>query len=122
ACLAQLVNVIAPILTRSDGLIRQSIFYPFALFSRYATGDSLDLLVRSPLYATRAFGDQPLIDAAASYDAEHGKGAIFVVHRGQHAPLTVNLEWQGRSPRQITEIYQVAGDDPKAVNSFERPD
>jgi alpha-N-arabinofuranosidase len=122
ACLAQLVNVIAPILTHSDGLIRQSIFYPFALFSRYATGDSLDLLVQSPTYATRAFGDQPLIDAAASYDAERGEGAIFVVHRGQNAPLSVDLAWQGRLPRRITGIYQVAGDDPKVANSFERPD
>jgi alpha-N-arabinofuranosidase len=122
ACLAQLVNVIAPILTRSDGMLRQSIFYPFALFSRYATGDSLDLHVRSPMYATRAFGEQPLIDASASYDAERGEGAVFVVHRGRHAPLMVNLEWQGRSPHRITRIYQVAGDDPKSVNSFDYPD
>ncbi|MCS6937706.1 MAG: alpha-N-arabinofuranosidase [Roseiflexus sp.] len=122
ACLAQLVNVIAPILTRPDGMLRQSIFYPFALFSRYAHGDSLDLLVQSPTYHTRAFGEQPLIDAAASYDAECGRGAVFVVHRGQRAPLTVNFEWRGRSLQRITHIYQVSGADPKAANSFDHPD
>lgn len=121
ACLAQLVNVIAPILTRPDGILRQSLFYPFALFSRYASGDSLDLLVQAPTYSTRMFGEQPLIDAAASYDAEHGKGAVFIVHRGRTAPLTLDLEWQGRAPHQIAGIYQVSGNDPKAANTFDAP-
>jgi alpha-N-arabinofuranosidase len=122
ACLAQLVNVIAPILTRPDGILRQSIFYPFALFSRYASGDSLDLLVQAPTYATRMFGEQPLIDAAASYDAGQGKGAIFIVHRGRTEPLTLDLEWQGRAPYRVASIYQVSGSDPKAANTFDTPD
>ena len=121
ACMAQLVNVIAPILTRPDGILRQSIFYPFALFSRYASGDSLDLLVQAPTYATRMFGEQPLIDAAASYDAEHGRGAIFIVHRGRTEPLTLDLEWQGRAPHRVAGISQVSGDDPKAANTFDAP-
>jgi len=121
ACLAQLVNVIAPILTRPDGILRQSIFYPFALFSRYASGDSLDLLVQAPTYATRMFGEQPLIDAAASYDAGQGKGAIFIVHRGRTEPLTLDLEWQGRAPHRVAGISQVSGDDPKAANTFDAP-
>jgi alpha-N-arabinofuranosidase len=121
ACLAQLVNVIAPILTRPDGILRQSIFYPFALFSRYASDDSLDLLVQAPTYATRMFGEQPLIDAAASYDAGHGKGAIFIVHRGRTEPLTLDLEWQGRAPHRVAGISQVSGDDPKAANTFDAP-
>jgi alpha-N-arabinofuranosidase len=122
ACLAQLVNVIAPILTRPDGVLRQSIFYPFVLFSRYASGDSLDLLVQAPTYATRMFGEQPLIDAAASYDAGQGKGAIFIVHRGRTEPLTLDLEWQGRAPQRVASIYQVSGSDPKAANTFDTPD
>jgi alpha-N-arabinofuranosidase len=122
ACLAQLVNVIAPILTRPDGILRQSIFYPFALFSRYASGDSLDLLVQAPTYATRMFGEQPLIDAAASYDAGQGKGAIFIVHRGRTEPLTLDLEWQGRAPHRVAGISQVSGSDPKAANTFDTPD
>jgi alpha-N-arabinofuranosidase len=122
ACLAQLVNVIAPILTRPDGVLRQSIFYPFALFSRYASGDSLDLLVQAPTYATRMFGEQPLIDAAASYDAGQGKGAIFIVHRGRTEPLTLDLEWQGRAPQRVASISQVSGSDPKAANTSDTPD
>ncbi|NWG20112.1 MAG: alpha-N-arabinofuranosidase [Chloroflexi bacterium] len=122
ACLAQLVNVIAPILTRPDGLLRQSIFYPFMLFSRHATGDSLDLNVRTPTYHTRAYGDQPLLDAAASYDTMRGEGALFLVHRGRDASLATELIWQGRAPDRVMAIYQLAGDDPSAANSFEHPD
>ena len=38
ANLAQIVNVIAPILTRGDDLLIQSIFYPFEMFSKRRTG------------------------------------------------------------------------------------
>jgi alpha-L-arabinofuranosidase len=33
ACLAQLVNVIAPIVTNANGLLRQSIYYPYTWVS-----------------------------------------------------------------------------------------
>lgn len=122
ACLAQLVNVIAPILTRADGMLRQSIFYPFMLFSRYAAGNSLDLNVHTPTYQTSAYGEQPLLDAAASYDAASGAGALFLVNRGRTAALGADLVWQGRAPERIGAIYQVSGVDPKAANSFEQPD
>jgi Alpha-L-arabinofuranosidase len=65
------------------------------------------------------FGEQPLIDAAASYDAGQGKGAIFIVHRGRTEPLTLDLEWQGRAPHRVASIYQVSGSDPKAANTFD---
>ncbi|MGQ9481995.1 hypothetical protein [Chloroflexus sp.] len=84
-------------------------------------GDSLDLMVQAPTSSTRKFGEQPLIDASASYDAEHGKGAVFIVHRGRTAPLTLDLEWQGRAPHQIAGIYQVSENDPKAANTFDAP-
>ncbi|MDB5077192.1 MAG: alpha-N-arabinofuranosidase, partial [Chloroflexi bacterium] len=41
ACIAQIVNTIAPILTRPEGILLQSIYYPFALFSRHAAGHAL---------------------------------------------------------------------------------
>ena len=42
ACIAQIVNVIAPIMTSKDGMFKQSIFYPLELFSRHAAGVSLE--------------------------------------------------------------------------------
>lgn len=121
ACLAQIVNVIAPILTTCEGLLKQSIYYPFMLFSQLASGDALDLAVKTPHYHTKQFGDMPLLDVSASYNAETGVNAIFIVNRSQTESLPVDLYWQDLQPRQINAVHQLAGTDPKAVNTFEQP-
>ena len=49
ACIAQLVNVIAPIMTDPKGAAwRQTIYYPYYLASRFGRGTALDLQVRVP--------------------------------------------------------------------------
>ena len=68
ACIAQIVNVIAPILTRPDGLLIQSIYYPLQLFSQHAWGTSLIPIIESPTYAAGARGEVPMLDVSASYD------------------------------------------------------
>ena len=70
ACIAQIVNVIAPILTRPDGLLIQSIYYPLQLFSQHARGTSLIPIIESPTYAAGARGEVPMLDVSASYEAE----------------------------------------------------
>ena len=109
ACLAQIVNVIGPILTTTDSLVRQTIFYPFQLFRRYARGRSLDLLVRSPSYESETYGEAPLLDVSASYDAASGQQAIFLVNRSAGEPLFVDIVWQGSAPASIGSILQIAG-------------
>jgi len=82
ACLAQLVNVIAPIMTQPGGPSwKQTTFHPFALTARYAKGDVLNLAVRCDTVPTAKFGDVPAIDAVATRDAETGDLALFVVNR-----------------------------------------
>ena len=71
ACLAQIVNVIAPILTTTDGLVKQTIFYPFMLVSKFARGQSLAVATKAPLVSTRQFGDMPALDVSASHDPSH---------------------------------------------------
>ncbi|MCY3574126.1 MAG: alpha-N-arabinofuranosidase [Chloroflexi bacterium] len=121
ACLAQIVNVIAPLLTRRDALLKQSIYYPLLHFSRLAKGDSLDVLVESPQYETAQFGDMPLLDASSGYDAETGSNAIFLVNRSLSDELPLEIDWQGRAPQGIIAAHQLAGSDPKAHNSWEAP-
>jgi alpha-N-arabinofuranosidase len=122
ACLAQIVNVIAPILTSTDALVKQTIFYPFQLFRRHARGQSLDLLVGSPTYTTAAYGETPLLDVAGSYDAAAGQQAFFLVNRSTTAALPVDLTWRGQAPQRITALHQLCGADPKAANTFAKPD
>jgi alpha-N-arabinofuranosidase len=121
ACLAQIVNVIAPLLTTRDQLLRQTTFYPFMFFSRYAKGLALDVLAQSPCYDTSAYGSMPLVDASACYDPATDQSAVFLVNRSQKESLTTDLVWQATAPQRINAIYQMACDDPKVANSFEQP-
>ncbi|MBN2471825.1 MAG: alpha-N-arabinofuranosidase, partial [Anaerolineae bacterium] len=122
ACLAQIVNVISPITTTRDGLLRHATYYPIMLFGRMASGNSLDVAVKAPRIETREFGDMPVLDVAASHDVAAGTNALFIVNRHQTDSVTVDLCWQALAPTRVTAAYQVAGTDPKAVNSFEHPD
>ena len=121
ACLAQVVNTISPLTTRGDELLKQTTFYPFVMVSNNAAGMSLEPLVTSPEHETAKYGPMPLLDVAASYDAENDRGAVFLVNRSQTEALTTEIVWRGTTPTRASGITQLAGTDLKAVNSFEQP-
>lgn len=122
ACLAQIVNVIAPILTTTDGLVKQTIFYPFMLMSKFASGQSLAVATNAPVVATRQFGDVSALDVSASHDPVNGQSAVFIVNRSQTGSLPTEIVWQSTAPREITGVHQLTGSDVKATNTFEHPD
>ena len=109
ACLAQIVNVIAPLLTRGDELLKQSIYYPLLHFSRLARGNSLDVLVESPRYETAKFGDMPLLDASSAHDAATGTNSLFLVNRSLRDELPLEIVWQDQTPRAFRAAHQLAG-------------
>src|SRR5688500_15487121 len=121
ACIAQIVNVIAPILTTRDAMLKQSMFYPLMLFSRLASGNALDVLVKAPMHETKQFGNMPLLDVSVSHTEETGEQAVFIVNRSQTDNITVDLNWQDMKPQSIKSVQQVAGTDPKAANTYENP-
>jgi alpha-L-arabinofuranosidase len=122
ACLAQVVNTISPLTVRGEQLLKQPTFYPIALVAQHAAGQALEPLVSAPEYDTKLFGAMPLLDVSASYDEAAGRGAVFLVNRSQTEAVTTELVWRGAAPGRATAIHQVAGTDPKAINTFERPD
>lgn len=122
ACIAQIANVIAPILTTREALVKQTIFYPFMLFSRFASGLSLAAAVSTPSYATAQYGDVPVLDVSATFDPERQAGAVFLVNRHESEPLHTEVVWQNQAPRRISAVYQLGGGDAKAANTFEQPD
>jgi alpha-N-arabinofuranosidase len=82
ASLAQLVNVIAPIMTEPGGPAwRQTTFFPFAVMSRLARGVALELKLDCPTYETERHGTAGIVDAVATHDAESGETAVFLVNR-----------------------------------------
>jgi len=122
AALAQIVNVISPMTTTTDGLLKHTTHYPLMLFSNLASGDALDVAVKCPRYETKAYGDMPILDVSSSYNEETGKHAVFIVNRNQTESVPVDLHWQDMKPQSVDAAYQMSGTDPKAFNTFENPD
>ncbi len=119
-CIAQTVNVIAPLLTKKDGLLVQSIYYPFALMAEYAVGKSLRIALDSPVYTAGERGETPVVDVSASY-AEDGTLAVFGVNRSQTEAVDLVIHAADVRAVAITGVDQLSGTDPKAANSWEQP-
>ena len=120
ACIAQIVNVIAPILTRRDGLLLQTIYYPFALMAQSAKGKSLQPLIDAPTYKAGERGEVAVLDASASY-GEDGGLSVFIVNRSQTAAVDVEISLSDVEVVSVTRADSLSGTDPKAVNSWESP-
>src|SRR5256884_5385646 len=121
ACLAQLINVIAPIMTNANGLLRQTIYYPYNWALQYARGSVLNLLAQSPTYEVAKMGQVPYLDVAGTIDPGDGKLAIFVLNRDLSKPHLVEINWQDIMPGQVLVSSVLSGTDLKAFNSFEAP-
>ena len=120
ACLAQLVNVIAPIMTNQNGLLRQTIYYPYSWALEFARGAALELLVESPTYDVTGMGTVSYVDVAATHQAEAGKFAFFLLNRDLVKPHSVEIVWEGSAPH-ATDAVMLTGSDLKASNTFEAP-
>lgn len=120
ACLAQLVNVIAPIFTQTGGgIFEQTIFYPFMHLSNYGRGAALLPLLDCPKYDCREFTDVPYLEAIATYDEENEEMAVFCVNKSldENAVLDINLmDFAGYKP---IEFISMDGCDKKAENGFD---
>ena len=121
ACLAQLINVIAPISTNATGLLRQTIYYPYNLALQYARGFVLMALVESPTYEVVRMGQVPYVDVAATINPQDGKVGIFVLNRDLAKPHVVEINWQDKAPGQVLVSAVLTGTDLKAFNTFESP-
>ena len=120
ACLAQLVNVIAPIMTNANGLLRQTIYYPYSWALEFARGSALELLVESPTYDVSGMGAVGYVDAAATQQTDTGKIALFLLNRDLAKPHQVEIVWEGSSPRAGDAVV-LTGSDLKATNTFDAP-
>ena len=119
ANLAQIANVIAPILTRGDELLLQSTFYPIEMFSSRREGISLKPVVTGPVYEGRTNGRVHVVGASAILAAEQLH--LFAVNRSLNEPAVVRVELADRDIASLRSAELLTGPDPKAANSFEQP-
>jgi alpha-N-arabinofuranosidase len=122
ACVAQIINAISWLHTRPDGLLKQPSYYIFKLVSNLARGDALDVSVKAPELQTKEYGVVASLDVSASYDAETGKGAVFLVNRSQTDAVITDFIWQDKHAIQVDGAWQLTGSNPKERNSWENPE
>ena len=129
-CLAQILNVIAPLVTNDTSVLRQSTYYPYAWSLQYARGQVLDLLVESETYPIEGRGlrpdfaidDQvPFVDITATVDGPNGQAAVFMLNRDLDNEREAALEWRDPVPTRVLACQTLTGADLKAFNTFEQP-
>ena len=121
ANIAQIVNVIAPLITRGDDLLIQSIFYPLEMFAKRQNGVSLQTVVDGPGYESANNGRANFIDTSAILDEDTLH--VFAVNRSldEESEVCISLEDKNIS-KLINGELLTGGTDPKAANTFENPD
>jgi alpha-N-arabinofuranosidase len=120
ACLAQLVNVIAPIRTHTDGPAwRQVTFFPFRDAARHGRGTVLRVEADAPAYATEGEPEVSVIEATAVHDGDQ-QLTLFAVNRDSQ-PLALRAVMRSGAGEVIEHVV-LADDDPDAANTAERPD
>ena len=121
ACLAQLVNVIAPIMTNANGLFRQTIYYPYSWGLQMARGAVLNVLSESPSYEVKGIGQVPYLDVTATFEKETGKTSLFILNRDLAKGREIEVMWQDAPPARLLTSQTLTGSDLKASNSFDAP-
>ncbi len=119
ACLAQLVNVIAPIMTNANGLFRQTIYYPYSWGLQLARGSVLNVLSESPTYEVSGIGEVPYLDVTATFAKETGKISLFILNRDLAKGRELDVTWQDAPPARLLTSLTLTGNDLKAANSFD---
>ena len=123
ASLAQLVNVIAPIMTEPGGPAwKQTTFFPFALTSQLAAGEALDVHVQSSTIETASYGTVPVVDAVATHDQTTGRTAVFLVNRSQDEAADTIIDISAFGDMSISDAQTLADDDFYASNTLHNPE
>ena len=121
-CLAQLVNVIAPIMTSDTGAWRQTIFYPYMHAATLGQGTVLNTIVKSPVYEAKQYGEAPYLDCVVVENPEKEELIVFAVNKDLDEDMEVTLDLRQYADYRVQEHIVMHSDDLKAVNTEADPD
>jgi len=121
ACMAQLVNVIAPIMTRNGGPAwKQTIFWPLYYGSKYGRGTVLQVKTDNAGYENKTYGPTPWLDATAVMPPEGGVN-LFMVNRHPQEALSLDAGLAGFTGYRVAEHIVLKHQDLKATNTERAP-
>lgn len=122
ACLAQLVNVIAPIMTETGGAVwAQTTYYPFMYTSQNGRGTALKTVCECGKYDTSNKKDVPYIDSTAVLSDDSEKLTLFIVNRSMDDECDLSIILDELNGYKLCEHISLEGDDLKKVNTKEEP-
>ncbi len=122
-CLAQLVNVIAPIFTATGGgIVKQTTYFPFMHASRYGRGTALDMRVDSSSYEDPVFDAVPYVEAVGVLSEDRGDLTVFSVNRNLEEVVGLDVDLRDFSTARVVEHIALTHSDLKAVNTLEQPE
>ncbi|MGL4696572.1 arabinosylfuranosidase ArfA [Enterococcus larvae] len=117
ACLAQLVNVIAPIMTETGGEVWcQTIFYPFQQVSTHSRGKAMLTTIVSDQYDSKDFSDVPYLESIIVDDEERNELVVFAVNRSQSEEMHLDIDLHGYKIQSVSECSTLAGYELKETN------
>ena len=133
-CLAQIINVIAALVTNKESVLRQTIYYPYAWGIKYAKGTVLDLVVKSETYpisrkyeASYSGGNRPrqeqtpYLDVSATHDPANGNCSILMLNRDLDKDREVEIEFRDMTPAKVLTAKTITGKNLKTANTFAKP-
>jgi alpha-N-arabinofuranosidase len=122
ACIAQLVNVIAPIMTEDGGPAwRQTIYYPLYFASKYGRGYALRLVTDGPTYDSDEADDVPYLDVSAVHDEMGKMVTLFAVNRHPDSALDLDTRLEGFAGARVVEQHEIVNNDLQATNIAAHP-
>ncbi len=122
ACLAQLINVIAPITTvRGGGVFKQTIYHPFHMLSKYGRGTTMKAAIEAPTYISE-FGELPIVESAVVYDETKEEIRVFALNCSQDEDTEFTVELQGYGNKKLKKHLALFGDDPEMRNTIDQAD
>lgn len=118
ACLAQLVNTIAPIMTEKNGRVwLQTTYYPFLFTSQYGRGTALTAGIDAPVYNCTAGSDIPYIDCAAVLSDDRTELTLFLVNKHLTEAIETSVNLSGFTALMVEKSITLAGCSTDAVNT-----
>ncbi|WP_375175080.1 alpha-N-arabinofuranosidase [Pseudooceanicola sp.] len=125
ACIAQLVNVIAPIRAERGGAAwATTIYYPYQFASLYGRGTALNVAVDAPRYNAKAAQDVSYLDVAAVLAPDGGSITLFAINRSLDETMDLYVALHGFDNLQVIDHKVMGGNSAEArvANTSAAPD
>lgn len=118
ACIAQLVNVIAPIMTDPKGAAwRQTIYYPYYFASVFGRGTALNLVVNCPGYDAEVADNVPYVDVSGVHNEAEETLTFFAVNRHGSETLELDVALLGFGAASVIDHQVMTHANLEAVNT-----